>query len=96
MSAERWRQHYEVHTTETHTPWGMVTRMTVAKRSEKDGITWDKLQEIKNDVLGPDTVCIEVFPAADDLVYEYNRRHLWVWPEAKGPMPFQLEPRYRR
>ena len=41
---------------------------------------WRDLQEIKNEVAGEETVAIEIYPAAQDLVYEENIRHLWVVP----------------
>lgn len=44
----------------------------------KDGIAWDELQRIKNECLGEDTWCIEVFPAQSELVDVQNMRHLWV------------------
>ena len=43
----------------------------------RDGITWDELQRIKNETLGPDVWCVEVYPAQDDVVDVSNMRHLW-------------------
>lgn len=40
-------------------------------------ITWDQLQAVKNEVWGPDTRAIEVYPAQDDVVNGGNIRHLW-------------------
>ena len=34
----------------------------------RDGITWDELQRIKNECLGEDVWCVEVYPAQDKLV----------------------------
>ena len=54
----------------------------------RDGITWDELQRIKNECLGEDTWCVEVYPAESDLVNVYNMRHLWVLdgpPETRFP-----------
>ena len=44
----------------------------------RDGITWDELQRIKDETLGPDVWCVEVYPAESALVNENNQRHLWV------------------
>lgn len=43
----------------------------------RDGITWDELQRIKNETLGEDVWCVEVYPAQDALVDVANMRHLW-------------------
>lgn len=48
----------------------------------RDGITWDELQRIKNETLGPDVWCVEVYPAQDDVVDVSNMRHLWPLDEA--------------
>lgn len=44
----------------------------------RDGITWDELQRIKNETIGPDVWCVEVYPAQGKLVDVANMRHLWV------------------
>lgn len=44
----------------------------------RDGITWDELQRIKNECLGPDTWCVENYPSEDKLVNVKNQRHLFV------------------
>jgi hypothetical protein len=44
----------------------------------RDGITWDELQRVKNECLGPDVWCVEVYPAQDAVVDVANMRHLWV------------------
>ena len=71
-----------------------VRRMGVpiSKRREgsdwRDGITWDELQRVKNECLGEDVWCVEVYPAQDKLVDVSNMRHLWVLdapPETRFP-----------
>lgn len=45
---------------------------------QHDGtITWEQLQEIKNDAWGNDARAIEVYPADCDAVNKGNIRHLW-------------------
>lgn len=54
----------------------------------RDGITWDELQRVKNECLGEDVWCVEVYPAQDKLVDVNNMRHLWVLdgpPETRFP-----------
>ena len=40
-------------------------------------MSWDRLQEIKTIVWGPDARAIEVYPRAGDVVNNGNYRHLW-------------------
>lgn len=58
-----------------------VRRGPSRKRREgtdwRDGITWDELQRVKNECLGPDVWCVEVYPAQNDVVDVSNMRHLW-------------------
>lgn len=64
-----------------------LVRLTVRKKSKKrdgnweDGITWDELQIIKNECLGEDVECIEVYPKQSDVINVSNMRHLWVLDE---------------
>ena len=45
--------------------------------SHDGSITWDKLQEIKNQVWGKDARAIEVYPAERDVINNATIRHLW-------------------
>lgn len=46
-----------------------------------DGISWDDLQNIKNQIGFQDHDCIELYPAQEDVVNVANIRHLFVLPE---------------
>lgn len=48
----------------------------------RDGITWDELYRVKNECLGLETWCVEVYPADSELVRDSNIRHLFVMDEA--------------
>ncbi|HEX8287856.1 MAG TPA: hypothetical protein VF556_07675 [Pyrinomonadaceae bacterium] len=48
-----------------------------------DGITWDDLQTLKNQLF-PDREAVEFYPALEDVVNVANMRHLWVLPEKLG------------
>lgn len=52
--------------------------LKVWRDDDRDGITWDELQAVKDEVFGPDAWCVEHYPAADDVVNEVNMRHLWI------------------
>ena len=48
----------------------------------RDGITWDELQRVKNETLGEDVWCVEVYPPESEVVNVSNMRHLWPLDEA--------------
>ena len=52
----------------------------------KDGITWDQLQQIKDEHLEPEVAAVEFYPPATNVVDELNMRHLWEVPEEWLPM----------
>lgn len=56
----------------------MGNHLTVEKFDGTDGVTWDELQAVKNEMLGPEAACVEVYPPESELVNDVNRRHLWV------------------
>lgn len=48
---------------------------------EHDGnVDWDTMQDIKNDYFGRNVTCVEVYPAAGDVINNGNYRHLWRMP----------------
>ncbi|UWS78504.1 hypothetical protein N1037_14645 [Phaeobacter sp. G2] len=72
---------------------------------EHDGsISWDKLQEIKNQVWGSETAAIEVYPPQSRVVNNKTIRHLWrlgehdFCPDLRGGAPASdtLQSRYER
>ena len=46
-----------------------------------DGITWDEIQSIKNEIGFEDHDCVEVYPAQKNIVDVANMRHIWVMDE---------------
>jgi len=66
--------------------------LVVWKEDGSDGITWDELQALKDEILGPEVACVEVYPPASQVVNEVNRRHLWVidWDSC----PFRLSRKF--
>lgn len=67
--------------TATAAPWGMTRHLRVWREDGRDGITWDELQRLKDEHLGPDVLAVELYPPACRLVDEVNMRHLWEVPE---------------
>lgn len=43
-----------------------------------EGISWDALQQIKNEIGRGDTWAVELYPADDEVVDDANMRHLWL------------------
>jgi hypothetical protein len=85
-----WREEYTAQVCHTATVFGFIRHLKVRRRDGKDGIGWDVLQTIKNEMLGEDVTAVEVYPASDQVVNEANIRHLWEMPE---PLPFTLDRR---
>lgn len=71
---------YHIQILETMAPWGLARHLVVERCDGKGGVTWDELQEIKDETLGAESCAIEFYPPADEVVNEVNRRHLWEVP----------------
>ena len=88
-----WQTHWQTHyTASVHVrvlPSGAhVRHLVVRKRSGLGGITWDVLQRIKDDLLGPEVLACELYPPADQVCYEAEMRHLWeIEPALVDRMP---------
>lgn len=79
--------HLAYHVLARHIPGlGLIPHLRVWRRDGRDGISWDELQAVKNEALGPEVVCIEVYPAASQVVNELPVRHLWAMPH-DWPVP---------
>lgn len=51
------------------------------KRQDRHAVhDWRHLQQIKNDVCGPEAEAVELYPAESRLVDQANQYHLWVLP----------------
>lgn len=72
---------YQTQVTERDTPFGRVRHLSVERVDGRSGISWDDLQGLKDEFLGPESCCVEFFPPAWRVVDEINRRHLWECPE---------------
>ena len=58
-----------------------VNRTRRNGKTWRDGITWDELQRVKNECLGPEVWCVENYPSESDVVNVSNMRHLFVCEE---------------
>jgi hypothetical protein len=59
-----------------------VNRTSFDGRDWRDGITWDDLQRIKNEIGFADSTAVEVYPPQDRVVNIANIRHLVVLTES--------------
>jgi hypothetical protein len=67
-------------------PDGMV-RINVRRRDGYVGRDWRHLQQIKNEIVGPECEAIEVFPAESRLVDTSNKYTLWAVPDPTFRFP---------
>lgn len=60
-----------------------ITRVQINKYTleYRDGITWDTLQQIKNETIGPDVWAVECYPPQHLVQNVANMRHLWILDE---------------
>lgn len=86
-----WSGEFDPQVTESRTPVGWVRHLKVKRRGGGEGIGWDVLQTIKNELLGPDALAIQFYPPAHDVVDDTNMRHLWEIPA--DLLPFGLHTR---
>jgi len=54
-------------------------RLDIQRKDEKDGITWDELQRIKNACGFEDKDAIEFYPKQSDVINTANFRHLYIY-----------------
>jgi len=86
---EEERHQFGTQILETKLSWGWARHLKVWRRdSNEDGITWDQLQEIKNEMLGEDVCAIEFYPPSDEVVNSVAIRHLWEIPASVIVPPF--------
>lgn len=70
-------------------PWGGDIIWLSIKRNDKEAIhDWRDLQEIKNQLVGPENEAIEIYPAESRRVDTTNQYHLWVFADPKYRLPF--------
>lgn len=72
---------------------GDALHLAVRRLDESDGISWDDLQRIKNEIAGADRIAVEMYPEDSEVVDQANLRHLFVLP-AGTPAPFTIRGRW--
>ena len=69
---------------------GPVTHLSYHRVDRAPIRDWRHAQNIKNDICGPDSEAVELYPAEDRLVDMSNQYHLWVIP-AGDRFPFGFD-----
>lgn len=80
---------YSVQWYETTTEWGVIIRLAIGRHDNSKVRSWSDLQRIKNDLVGPERVAVEMFPPQGSLIDQADMYHLWVLPEG-FQFPFGL------
>ena len=68
-----------------------ITHVTVQRLDGTPTRDWRHLQQIKNEVVGPEREAIELYPAQSRVVDMTNTTHLWVMGEGET-IPFGMFP----
>jgi len=92
---ESWREEnylnnrYSVQVSDYRAEDGVVVHLWVRHHTGIMPGSWSDLQRIKNEIVGPDYVALEVYPRTEDLVDSANIAHVWVMPKGYV-LPFTL------
>lgn len=77
---------YVVQVYERETAWGTVLHLAIRRCDDRPEMPWRDMQRIKNELVGPERLGVEVFPPESAVMDMY---HLWVLPEGFH-LPFGL------
>ena len=80
---------YSVQVMDVVAPWGWCRHMKIQRIDGQAGITWDAMQQLKDEYLGPDVLAVELYPPAQCVVNDVNMRHLWEIPADVLPVGLQ-------
>jgi hypothetical protein len=58
----------------------VLTHLSIKRHDKQEIRDWRDFQRIKNELVGPETEGIELYPAESRLVDTANQYHLWVFP----------------
>lgn len=92
---ETWREEnylnnrYSVQVSDYKIKDGGVVHLWIRHHTGVMPHSWSDLQRIKNEIVGPDYVAIEVYPRVSELTDKANIAHLWVMP-GDYVLPFTL------
>ncbi|MBM3459847.1 MAG: hypothetical protein FJX77_15105 [Armatimonadetes bacterium] len=67
-------------------PFGAYVHLTIRRRDGAACHDWRDFQRIKNELVGPETEGVEIYPAESRLVDTANHYHLWVFRQYTIPL----------
>jgi hypothetical protein len=62
---------------------GYWTHLSIKRNDQQPIHDWRHLQQIKNDICGPDREAVELYPASSRVIDSANQYHLWVLPKGR-------------
>jgi hypothetical protein len=65
-----------------------IIHLSVKLRTKQPIHDWRHLQQIKNELVGPEHEAVEIYPAESRLVDTANQYHLWVFADPSFRIPF--------
>lgn len=74
----------------THFDGQRIVHLSIKRNDRKPIHSWADLQWIKNQLVGPETEAIELYPAESRVIDAANQYHLWVI-QGRWPVGFQVE-----
>jgi hypothetical protein len=70
-----------------------IVHLAVSRQDDKPVHSWADLQAIKNQLCGPESEGVELYPAESRLLDISNTYHLWVFTNTKDRFPFGIKDR---
>ncbi len=70
-----------------------IVHLDLARHDGQPITSWQDLQQIKNELVGPECEGVELFPAESRLVDTAHQYHLWVVEDAQFRFPFGYDRR---
>lgn len=68
--------------------WPPLIHLSIKRIDRQPVHDWRELQEIKNQIVGPEHEAMELYPAESRVVDTANQFHLWVIAQAGALLPF--------
>lgn len=91
-SAETWMNNVYVATVHdvdyVGEGWPQMKQLSIRRIDRKVIHDWRDLQQVKNDIFGPETEAVELYPSDDRVVDTANSYHLWVLTDPGTKFPF--------
>lgn len=75
--------------------WPAMRHFSIKRIDRQPIRDWRHLQQIKNELGGPECEAVEIYPAESRLVDTANQFHLWVFVDPTIRLPFGFFPEQR-